>query len=304
MNDNPKAGHSHDHTVNANETNLKWALGLTGSYLIAEVIGGFYFNSLALLSDAAHMMTDVAALVIALVAIRIGSKPADSRRTFGYRRFEILAAAFNAILLFGIAIYVLVEAIKRFSDPETVESAGMMIVATIGLVVNIISMRLLMSGKDKSFNVKGAYLEVWADMIGSVGVIAGGIAIYYTGWTWVDPVVAIGIGLWVLPRTWILLRDTTNVLLEGVPNGIKLDDVRTEIVKLSGVTDVHDLHIWSMSNDDLSCTAHVIITEGSEPAAVRRQVATLLDEKFNIEHTTVQTEGLGENCADNEHIHS
>ncbi len=152
-------------------------------------------NSLALLSDAALMMTDVAALAIALLAIRIGQRPADDKRTFGYKRFEILAAAFNALLLFAVAIYVLVEAVQRFREPESVESTGMMIVATVGLVVNLVSIRLLTAGKDASMNVKGAYLEVWADMIGSVGVIAGVLAIRFTGWTWVDPVVAIGIGL-------------------------------------------------------------------------------------------------------------
>ncbi len=163
----------HDHTAGANTGMLAWALALTATYLVAEVIGGFVFNSLALLSDAAHMMTDVTALVIALLAIRLGAKPADDKRTFGYRRFEILAAAFNAVLLFGIAIYVLVEAIGRFNAPQEVQSWGMMTVAAIGLVVNLVSMRLLTAGKDASLNIKGAYLEVWADMIGSVGVVLG-----------------------------------------------------------------------------------------------------------------------------------
>lgn len=303
MTDHEEGGHAHDHTAGANATMLKWALGLTSTYLVAEVVGGFYFNSLALLSDAAHMMTDVAGLVIALMAIRFGQKAADDRRTFGYRRLEILAAAFNAVLLFGIAIYVLVEAIKRFSSPEPVQSTGMMIVATIGLVVNIVSMRLLMSGKDNSFNVKGAYLEVWADMIGSVGVIAGAVAIRFTGWTWVDPIVAVGIGLWVLPRTWILLRDTTNVLLEGVPGGIALKEVRAAIAGVPGVAGVHDLHVWSMSNDDLSCTAHVTLDDEVEPDRVRRDVTQLLDARFKIEHATVQTEKAGAPCGEEGHVH-
>lgn len=229
-------GHAHDHTAGANAKALTWALALTSIYLAAEVIGAFVFNSLALLSDAAHMMTDVAALAIALLAIRIGQRPADDKRTFGYKRFEILAAAFNALLLFAVAIYVLVEAVQRFREPEAVQSTGMFIVAAIGLAVNLISMRLLTAGKDASMNVKGAYLEVWADMIGSVGVIAGALAIRFTGWTWVDPVVAIGIGLWVLPRTWVLLRDTINVLLEGVPGGIKLPELRSAIAGVPGST--------------------------------------------------------------------
>lgn len=298
MHDHAEGGHAHDHTAGANATMLKWALALTSTYLVAEVIGGFYFNSLALLSDAAHMMTDVAALVIALMAIGFGQRKADAKRTFGYKRAEILAAAFNAILLFAIAIYVLVEAIKRFSSPEPIQSMGMLIVATIGLVVNIVSMRLLMAGKDASFNVKGAYLEVWADMIGSVGVILGAIAIKFTGWTWVDPVVAVGIGLWVLPRTWVLLRDTTNVLLEGVPNNLDLDEIRSAIASVDRVTDVHDLHIWSMSNDDVSCTVHIVVADSDGLFMARRGVARLLADRFHIEHVTIQVEQPGDLCAD------
>lgn len=298
------AGHSHDHTAGANAKMLGWALALTSTYLVAEVIGGFWFNSLALLSDAAHMMTDVAALVIALMAIKLGQKAPDDKRTFGYRRFEILAAAFNAVLLFAIAIYVFVEAVKRFSDPEPVQSWGMLIVAAIGLVVNLISMRLLTAGKDASFNVKGAYLEVWADMIGSIGVILGALAIKFTGWTWIDAVVAVAISLWVLPRTWVLLRDTTNVLLEGVPSDLKLNEVRKVIGSVPGIADLHDLHVWSMSNDDVSCTVHMTLTAEAKPDAVRKAVAELVHSRFGIEHATVQTEGPGEACEDGGHLHA
>lgn len=287
--DHSGAGHSHDHTAGANMKMLGWALALTSTYLVAEVIGGFVFNSLALLSDAAHMLTDVAALVIALLAIKMGKKAPDEKRTFGYRRFEILAAAFNAVLLFFIATYVFVEAIKRFNEPQEIQSLGMLIVAAIGLGVNLISMRLLIAGKEASFNVKGAYLEVWADMIGSVGVILGALAIKFTGWTWVDPIVAVAIGLWVLPRTWILLRDTTNVLLEGVPRGLELAQVRKEIGGIAGVTDLHDLHIWSTSNDDVSCTIHVTLAERADPDPVRQKVSALLEERFQIHHATIQT---------------
>lgn len=302
--DHGAGGHSHDHTAGANAKMLGWALALTSVFLVAEVVGGFWFNSLALLSDAAHMLTDVAALVIALMAIKLGRRAADDKRTFGYRRFEILAAAFNAVLLFFIAIYVFVEAIKRFSDPEPVQSWGMLIVASLGLVVNLVSMRLLTTGKDASFNVKGAYLEMWADMIGSVGVILGAITIKFTGWTWVDPIVAVGIGLWVLPRTWVLLRDTTNVLLEGVPGGLVLAEVRSAIAEVDGVEGLHDLHVWSMSNDDVSCTVHVTLVQGSDPDAVRQAVTKMIDERFSIEHTTVQTEGAGEACEGGDHLHA
>ena len=201
-------GAGHDHGAGANARRLTLALLLTGCFLIVEVIGAITFNSLALLSDAAHMLTDVAALVIALAAIKVGQRAPDDARTFGYRRFEILAAAFNALLLFVVAGYVLYEGVRRLMAPSEVESIGMMAVAAVGLVVNLISMRLLAGGKDDSLNVKGAYLEVWADMLGSVGVIAGATLIWLTGWNWVDPVVGIAIGLWVLPRGGTLLKDT------------------------------------------------------------------------------------------------
>ena len=303
MHDHGAGGHAHDHTAGANAKALTWALVLTSIYLVAEVVGAFVFNSLALLSDAAHMMTDVAALAIALVAIRVGQRPADDKRTFGYKRFEILAAAFNALLLFAVAIYVLIEAVQRFRNPEPVQSTGMMIVATIGLVVNLLSMRLLTAGKDASMNVKGAYLEVWADMIGSVGVIAGALAIRFTGWTWVDPLVAVAIGLWVLPRTWVLLRDTVNVLLEGVPGGIRLPELRAAIAGTAGVVGVHDLHVWSMANDEINGTAHVTLVGDADPDTVRKAIVAMLDERFGIEHSTIQTESAAQACEDDTHLH-
>ena len=174
----------------------------------------------------------------------------------------------------------------------------MLIVATIGLVVNIVSMRLLMAGKEGSFNVKGAYLEVWADMIGSVGVIAGALTIRFTGWTWVDPIVAVGIGLWVLPRTWILLRDTSNVLLEGVPGGLKLSEVRTAIAGVRGVADLHDLHVWSMSNDEVNCTVHLVLDRGADVDGTRAAVQALLRDRYEIGHSTIQTEVSGRDCAE------
>jgi len=286
--------HAHDHTAGASSRMLACALALTGAFLIAEVVAGIYFNSLALLSDAAHMMTDVVALAIALMAVRFGRKPADERRTFGYKRFEVLAAAFNAILLFLVAIYVFVEAIDRFRNPEPTGSTGMFIVAVLGLLVNFASMKMLAAGRDESFNVKGAYLEVWADMLGSVGVILGAVAISLTGWTWVDPLVAVIIAVWVLPRTWILLRDTTNVLLEGVPGNLKLDDVRHAITEISGVLSVHDLHLWSMSGDEASLTAHLVLGEDADPIELRQMVEELLAEQFDIRHTTIQVEREGE----------
>ena len=295
------AGHDHSHGANASSKQLAIALGLTTTFLVAELVGSFVFNSLALLSDAAHMFTDAAALAISLAAIKIGQRPADDARTFGYRRFEILAAASNALLLFAVAGYVLWEGVGRFFRPEPVGSTGMLIVAAFGLLVNLVSMRLLASGKDKSLNVKGAYLEVWADMLGSLGVIAGAGVIKLTGWLWVDPVVGIGIGLWVLPRTWILLRDTMHILLEGVPSGMVLAEVRGEIAGTAGVAGVHDLHLWSLTTEDVSLSAHVELVDGADGEAVRLQVADMLRGRFKIEHATIQTEV--EPCDDSPHVH-
>jgi len=277
------------------------ALGLTGTFLIAEVVGGILFNSLALLSDAAHMFTDVVALSIALLAVRIGAKAADDRRTFGYRRFEILGAAFNAVLLFGVAIYVLVEGIKRFYKPEAIESTGMLAVAVVGLMVNLISMRILSDKKDKSLNIKGAYLEVWADMLGSVGVIAGALAIKLTGWRWLDPAIAIAIGLWVLPRTWILLRDATQILLDGVPRGFVAADMRKSLLETEGVQSVHDLHIWISGADQPSCTVHIELRRGADDENVRKRLQAKMEKDFGISHVTIQTER--EACEDKHELH-
>ena len=295
------SGPSHNHGAGANSRMLAIALGLTTVFLIAELVGSFVFDSLALLSDAAHMFTDSAALAIALAALKIGQRPADDKRTYGYRRFEILAAAFNALLLFAVAGYVLWEGIARFLRPVEVQSTGMLIIAAIGLVVNMVAMMILSAGKDHSLNVKGAYLEVWADMLGSLGVIVGALVIMLTRWQWVDPLVAIGIGLWVLPRTWSLLRDTTHILLEGVPSGLRLADVRSAISGTPGVASMHDLHVWSMTSDDVSASAHVELEDGADAERVRLAVTAILLERFDIQHVTVQVEE--EVCDDRAHLH-
>lgn len=287
------ASHRHDHASGASAKRLTIALSLTVTFLVAEVIGGLVFNSLALLSDAAHMFTDVIALSIALAAIKIGQKPADDRRTFGYRRFEILAAAFNAVLLFLVAGYVFWEGVQRLRDPEPVGSTGMLIVASIGLIVNLISMRILAGGKDASLNVKGAYLEVWADMLGSLGVLGAAMVIMLTGWRWVDPVVAIGIGLWVLPRTWILLKETTHILLEGAPKGLSVTAIRAEIEALPGVSGVHDLHAWVTGGDEPSFSVHVIKAGDADGDQVRASVRDLLESRYGIHHATIQIEAPG-----------
>ena len=285
-------GHGHDHAAgSSNSAALTKALALTGSFLVAELVGAYVYNSLALLSDAAHMLTDALALAVAIVAIRVGRRPADRRRTWGYHRFEILAAAFNASLLFLVALYILYEAYQRFREPAEVGSLGMLTVAAFGLLVNWISMRLLAGGSESSLNVKGAYLEVWSDFLGSVAVIVGAAVIWATSWSWVDPVLGIGIALWVLPRTWTLLSEAIDVLLESVPRGIDLDAVEAAMRGTAGVRDVHDLHVWALTSGKVALSSHVIVeTSLDREARLEDVLGTMLAEKFGITHVTVQAE--------------
>ncbi|WP_419419440.1 cation diffusion facilitator family transporter [Legionella sp. D16C41] len=272
------------------ERSLWLALLLTGGFLIAEVVGGIITGSLALLSDAAHMLTDVTALIIALIAIRVSRRPADTRRTFGYYRFEILAATFNAGLLFLVALYILFEAYQRLKQPPEISSLGMLIIAFIGLIVNLISMYLLSRNKDESLNLKSAYLEVWSDMLGSLGVIIAALFIRFLGWSWIDSAIAVLIGLWVLPRTWLLLKETVNILLEGVPEGIDLEKIKIQMTQVEDVIEIHDLHIWAITSNKISLTAHVVIASNAKEELVRANVQKMLLTQFNIQHTTLQTE--------------
>lgn len=284
------AAHNHALPSTGNERALWAALLLTTAFLVAEVVAGVVFNSLALIADAAHMFTDAAALAIALAAIRVGRRPADAKRTYGYHRFEILAAAFNALLLFGVALYILFEAWQRFRSPAEVQSLPMLAVAALGLLVNLISMRLLRAGSTDSLNMKGAYLEVWSDMLGSLGVIVAAIVIRFTGWSWVDAATAAAIGLWVLPRTWLLLRESLNILLEGTPEGVDIDEVTRAMRTVDGVEDIHDLHIWALTSGKNSLTAHVVHAEGVETMALVKRLQEVLADRFRVHHTTLQVE--------------
>ena len=291
-NEHEHAGHAgHDHTAGANQRSLRTALGLTTAFLVVELVGGIVSQSLALISDAAHMFTDVAALAIALMAIRISRRPADSKRTFGYHRFEILAAAFNAMLLFGVAIYILFEAYLRLKAPPEIESTAMLVIAVIGLAVNLLSMRVLRSGQASSLNVKGAYLEVWADMIGSVGVILGALILKLTDWGWVDSAVAILIGLWVVPRTWMLLKSSINILLEGVPEDVDMAALKKLLLAVPGVKSLHDLHVWAVTSGKSTLTVHLVTEpEVSAEKQVLPEVRRRLAQTFGIHHITVQCE--------------
>ena len=287
--------HSHAHHVAGNERRLYAALALTTLYMLVEIAGGIVTGSLALLSDAAHMFTDVTALAISLAAVRIGRRAVDDRRSYGYQRFEILAAAFNALLLLAVGAYILYEAWRRFFEPPELNSAGMLGIAAVGLAVNLVSMRLLAGGKVASLNVKGAYLEVWSDMLGSAGVIVAALAIRATGWTWLDPAVAVGIGLWVLPRTWTLLKASTHILLEGAPADVDVAKLRAQIELMPGVTTVHDLHVWTLTTGRNVLTAHVVCNEKAG-ADLLATISTELKRDFGIFHTTIQLED--ESCGD------
>ena len=284
--------HHHDpHRIDAgNERTLWFALALTGGFMLVEAIAGWLTGSLALVSDAAHMFTDSAALAVSLAAVRLGRLPADAKRTFGYQRFEILAAAFNAALLFLVALYILVEAWHRFMQPAPIHTTGMLVVAALGFVVNLVAARLLHAGSASNLNMKSAYLEVISDLVGSAGVIVAAIVIITTGLTWVDPLVAVLIGLWVVPRTWVLFRASVNILLEGVPDGLDLAQVRSSILGVPGVCGVHDLHVWAVASREPSLSAHVVVLDAADSESALAGVARVLDERFHIHHSTIQVE--------------
>lgn len=273
---------------------LTAVLVLTGTYLIAEVVGGILTKSLALLADAGHMFTDVAGVGLALFAIRFAARPATPERTYGYYRAEILAAMANAIVLIGISFYILYEAWQRFRNPPSVESGAMLWVAGIGLVVNLVSMRILRDTSDESLNMKGAYFEVLSDMLTSIGVIIAGVIMLTTGWYYADPLVSAGIGLFILPRTWRLLREAVGVLLEGTPADVDLVAVRDTVMATPGVSDVHDLHVWSLTSGRNALSAHAVMAPGSDHTAVLRATQVAIRQAHaTIVHVTLQVEPPG-----------
>lgn len=273
--------------------NLLIVLCLSGTYLIAEVIGGLVTNSLALLADAAHMLTDVVGLLLAFIAIKIGEKKADPSRTYGYYRTEILAAVINAVVLLGISIYVLFEAYRRFQDPPEVQSKSMLIVAGIGLVVNIVGMMILRKDSEGSLNMKGAYFEVLSDMLTSVGVMIAGIIMLTTGWYYADPLISAAIGLLIFPRTWRLLKEAINVLLEGTPNDVDIHELRKSLEQTQGVKNVHDLHVWSLTSSVNAMSAHIVKEEAYPQNQLLKTLTDQTVENFKINHTTFQIEDDG-----------
>jgi len=287
-------GHAHNHSAaGKNKKRLAIVLALTTAYLVAEVIGGLLTHSLALLADAGHMLTDVAGLILALLAIRFAERPATPERTYGYYRIEILAALVNAVVLIGISLYILYEAYERFRNPPEIQSGGMLAVALVGLVVNIAGIYLLKSASEESLNMKGAYFEVLSDMLTSIGVIAAGIIMLTTGWYYADPIISAGIGVFILPRTWMLLRDAVGVLLEGTPHDVNLAALRESIRTVEGVADVHDLHVWSLTSGMNAMSVHAVLADHSLHDEVLAAVQKKVTSEFKIAHATVQVECKG-----------
>ena len=291
------AGHAHghgpgaacDHGHAAPVRALRWAIALTGTLLVAEVVGGFLSNSLALLADAGHMLTDVGALGLSLFVAWFSRQPSTSQKTYGYLRWEILAALINGATLLAISALILWEAIERFRAPEALESGTMLAVALLGLLVNVVCARLLHGSASHSLNVRGAYLHVLGDLLASVGTVAAALVVRQTGWLLADPIASVVTTLLIVRGAWRLVREAVDVLLESVPSHISLDAVRQRLAAVRGVESVHDLHVWSVTSGLVAMSAHAVVPD------VARQQQALEDihhamRAMGIGHVTVQLE--------------
>jgi cobalt-zinc-cadmium efflux system protein len=269
---------------------LKWALIISSIYFFAELIAGFLTNSLALLSDAGHMLSDVGALSLSLFAFRMARRPATLSSTYGFHRVEILAALFNGLSLWLIVGIIFAAAYSRFSHPPVVASYGMMIVAVLGLVVNLVAAAILHGGHHQNLNLRGAFLHVISDAVGSVGAIIAGAVMWTTGWYLADPLIGVLISMLILFSSWSLVKDSLSVLMQTVPKGIRLEEVRQTIEAVDGVSAVHDLHIWAVTSDIFTLSAHAVVANGGDFHQVLNGIEDTLKERFNIEHTTIQLE--------------
>jgi cobalt-zinc-cadmium efflux system protein len=290
-------GHGHTHAPTAaagQRRRLAVVLGLTLAVLVAEVAGAALTGSLALLADAGHMATDAAGIALALGAVTLAQRPPGGRRTFGWQRLEILAAVANGLLLIGVAGYVLVVAVRRIGDPPEIDAGPMLVIAGVGLAVNLVSLAVLHQGRTTSLNVRGAYLEVLADALGSVAVVVAALVISGTGWTPADTVASLLIGCLVLPRAWHLLREALDVLLEAAPRGVDMDQVRSHILGVDDVLGVHDLHAWTITSGSPVLSAHVVVTDEALDAGhggrVLDALCACLGEHFDVAHCTFQLE--------------
>jgi cobalt-zinc-cadmium efflux system protein len=291
--------HHHGHGASAGARNSKrllLTLVLVATYMVAEVIGGLYANSLALLADAGHMLSDVGALSLSLFAIWISQKPATPRHTYGYYRTEILAALANGSALIAISIYIFYEAYHRLRDPEPVIGGTVILIALGGLVVNITSLLILHRGKDESLNVRGAWLHIVSDLLGTIGVLIGGFLVWRYGFYWADPAVSFVIGTLVIFASWHLLRESVGVLLEATPAHIDLGELRGAMEEVPGVLEVHDLHVWTITSGIDAMSGHAVVPEdwgGRSQGEILRDLHRVLHDRFGIHHATIQTEPPG-----------
>jgi cobalt-zinc-cadmium efflux system protein len=299
------AGHDHGHggppptgtAAAAYQGRLRIALTITLGVMVLEIVGGVLADSLALIADAAHMATDAVGLALALLAIHFANRPAGLNRTYGFARAEILAALANCLLLLGVGGFLLFEAVERFIEPAQTRGGLTVVFALVGLAANMVSLTLLMRGQKESLNVRGAYLEVLADALGSVTVLVSAAIILATGWQYADPIASLAIGLMIVPRTVRLLRETLNVLLESAPKGVDMGEVRSHILALPGVEDVHDLHAWTITSGMPVLSAHVVVSQdlldsvGHEK--MLHDLQGCLGEHFDVEHCTFQLEPVG-----------
>ena len=278
------------------------ALGITMTFFVVELVGGIITNSLALLTDAWHMLNDVFALVFSLVATWIAQRPITMKKTYGYYRAEILAALLQGIFLWSIVFFIFYEAIQRIQQPTEVMSLNMLIIAVSGLIANGLSAATLSKSKDDSLNVKGAFLHAVADILGSVGAISAGVIMYFTGWYQVDPLISMMIGALIFYSSGKLIRDSVNVLLEGVPSHIDMTALEHRILELEEVESVHDLHVWSIAPTKMCCmSGHVVVKEETDRKALIQTLIHILKEEFEIDHTTIQLEDEGYPKARGEH---
>ena len=295
--------HGHGHGANATAATsasgrhvgpLTAAFGIAAAFMVVELVVGLSTSSLALLSDAAHMLTDVVGVGLALTAILVARRATGRpSRTFGLYRAEVLAALANAVLLFGVAGYVLFEAVDRLGNPPEVPGLPVLIAASLGLLANIAAFFLLRKGSAESLNVRGAYLEVLADLIGSIGVLISGAVTLLFGWRYADPIIGVAIGLFVLPRTWTLARRSLRILFQHAPERVDVAEMSGALGGLAGVAEVHDLHVWTLTSGMEVASAHLIVCDGADQAVVLRSAQDLLATHYRIEHATLQLESRG-----------
>lgn len=299
--DHSHAGHSHAPAVSANnERAVLIGLLLTGTFMVAEVFGGVLSGSLALIADAGHMFTDTVALFLAWLGFRLGRRPADAKRSFGYSRLEVLAGLINAITLFALVLWIAYEAIQRFFTPQEVLAGPMLVVAILGLVINLVVFRILSGADADHVNIKGALLHVMGDLLGSVGAIAAALVIWLTGWMPIDPILSLVVSVLILRSAWALLTRTFNILMEGAPEGAEPETIKTMLLEhVAGLASVAHLHVWSLSSGRAMATMEITLVPQADPAIVTAKVKAELREHAAIDHATIEIDwtGQGAHCA-------